>query len=279
MTDQQTSMQSPEDGRATYSRIYDYLLGGNHNFETDREAARQLLRAFPEAAKMARSNRLFMGRAVHTLTEAGIQQFLDLGSGIPTQGNVHEIAQAINPAIRVLYVDIDPVAVVASNQLLAGNPTCRAIEADFTRPDLILDALADGDLATVIDLDQPTALLYCSVLQVVPNDRVGDIIAPIRDRLVHGSAMVISHPSTTLTDQHDDSSVSKARDVYRTKAATDIVLRTDAELTALFGDYTLIQPGLVPADTWRPELGEPDPYATTPGHSPMRGAVAFRPPT
>ncbi|MGW0504026.1 SAM-dependent methyltransferase [Micromonospora sp. NPDC003241] len=273
----QTGPHSLDTGRATYSRMYDFLLGGTQNFESDREAARQLLLAFPEAAETARSNRLFLGRAVKTLTDAGIKQFLDLGSGIPTQGNVHEIAQLIDPAIRVLYVDIDPVAVVASNQLLAGNPTCRAIEADFTQPRCILDALTDGDLATVIDLDQPTAVLYCSVLQVVPNDRINDVVAPIREQLVSGSAMVICHPSTSVTDQHDESTVSKVTDVYRTKAATDIVLRTDAELTALFGDFSLIEPGLVPADTWRPELGEPDPYATTPGRSPMRGAVGLRP--
>ncbi|WP_433531337.1 SAM-dependent methyltransferase [Micromonospora sp. CA-263727] len=275
LTEQQTSTQSPG-GRATYSRIYDYLLGGTQNFEPDREAARQLLRAFPEAADTARSNRLFLGRAVRTLAEAGIRQFLDLGSGIPTQGNVHEIAQATALAVRVLYVDIDPVAVVASNQILAGNPTCRAIEADFTRPDLILDSLTGGDLATVIDISQPTALLYCSVLQVIPNDRIDGVVAPIRDRLVPGSAMVISHPSTTVTDQHDESTVSKVTDVYRARTATEIVLRTDAELASLFGDYTMIEPGLVPVDQWRPELGAPDPYAAGPAPSPMRGAVAFR---
>ncbi|MFI7645152.1 SAM-dependent methyltransferase [Micromonospora sp. NPDC049460] len=276
MTDQQTSAQSPVGGRATVARIYDYFLGGRQNFEADREAARQILQAIPESADMARSNRLFLRRAVHTLAEAGIQQFLDLGSGIPTQGNVHEIAQAIDPAIRVLYVDIDPVAVVASNQILMGNPTCRAIEGDFTRPDLILDALAGGDLATMIDLDQPTALLYCSVLHQVPNDRIDDVVAPIRDRLVAGSAMVISHVSAVVTDQYSESTLSTGKNVFRTQAATEITLRTDAQLTALFGDLTMIEPGLVPLNDWRPELSEPDPYAAAPMPSPMRGAVAIR---
>ncbi|MET8042650.1 SAM-dependent methyltransferase [Micromonospora sp. NPDC005215] len=257
--------------------MYDFLLGGVHNFEADREAARQLLRAFPDAADIARSNRLFLARAVYTLAEAGIQQFLDLGSGIPTQGNVHEIAQAIDPAIRVLYVDIDPVAVVASNHILTGNPTCRAIEADLTRPQLILDALTSGDLATVIDVNQPTALLYCSVLQLVPHEAIESVVAPIRDRLVPGSALVISHPGTAVTDEYDESSVSSVAEVYRTKAAAEIVMRSDAQLATLFGEFELVEPGLVSVNKWRPELGEPDPYAAATMPSPMRGGVAILP--
>ncbi|MGY4899971.1 SAM-dependent methyltransferase [Micromonospora aurantiaca (nom. illeg.)] len=274
MTDEQTSAQSPNGGRATVARIYDYLLGGKQNFPADREAAQQLLQAVPDAANVALSNRLFLRRAVRVLAEAGIKQFLDLGSGIPTQGNVHEVAQTIDLASRVLYVDIDPVAVVASNEILMGNPGCRAIEGDFMRPELILSALDDGDLATVIDLDQPTAVLYCSVLQQVPNDRVDDVVAPIRDRLVGGSAMVISHLSAAVTDRYGESAVATGKNVYRTRAATEITLRTDAQLTALFGDLTMIEPGLVSLNDWRPELSEPDPYAAAPLPSPMRGAVA-----
>ncbi|MBC8991524.1 SAM-dependent methyltransferase [Micromonospora chalcea] len=275
MAEQQRDRYGADEGGATVARIYDYLLGGKQNFAADREAARQLMQSVPEAADIAWSNRLFLRRAVQVLAEAGITQFLDLGSGIPTQGNVHEIARAINPTARVLYVDIDPVAVVASNEILMGIPGCRAVEGDFTRPDLILDALDDGDLATVIDLDQPTALLYCAVLQQVPNDRIDDIVAPIRDRLVHGSAMVLSHLSATaVTDAYGESNVSAAKGVFRAQAGTEITLRTETQLTALFGDYTLMEPGLVPLAEWRPELSEPDPYAATPARSPMRGAVA-----
>ncbi|SCL73579.1 SAM-dependent methyltransferase [Micromonospora peucetia] len=275
MSSPPTSTSSHDQGRATVARIYDYLLGGKQNFEADREAARRLLQAIPDSANIARSNRLFMQRAVRTLAEDGIKQFLDLGSGIPTQGNVHEIAQAIDPNIRVLYVDIDPVAVVVSNQILRDNPTCRAIEGDFTRPDLILDALADGDLASVIDLDQPTAVLYCSVLQQVPDDRIDAVVTPIRERLAPGSAMVMSHISATVADRYDNTTVSEGKAVFRARAATEITLRTDAQLAALFGDLTLLEPGLVPLNEWRPELGEPDPYAAGPTPSPMRGAVAI----
>ncbi|MET7951793.1 SAM-dependent methyltransferase [Micromonospora sp. NPDC005324] len=256
--------------------MYDYLLGGKQNFPADREAARQLIQAVPEAAEIALSNRLFLRRAVRMLAQDGIRQFLDLGSGIPTQGNVHEIAQATDPTCRVLYVDIDPVAVVASNQILVGNPTCRAIEGDFTRPDLILDALSGGDPATVIDLEQPTALLYCAVLQQVSDDRIDDVVTPIRGLLVPGSAMVMSHLSTAVTDRYGDSTIDTAKGVYRTRAATEISLRTDAQLTALFGDLAMVEPGLVPLNDWRPDLSEPDPYAGAPTPSPMRGAVAIR---
>ncbi|MEU8333655.1 SAM-dependent methyltransferase [Micromonospora arborensis] len=277
MTDQHRSTQDPVSGGATVARVYDYLLGGKQNFPADREAARQLLQAVPEAADIALSNRLFLRRAVRTLAQDGIRQFLDLGSGIPTQGNVHEIAQATDPTCRVLYVDIDPVAVIASNQILVGNPTCRAIEGDFTRPDQILDALSGGDPATVIDLEQPTALLYCAVLQQVSGDQIDDVVTPIRDLLVPGSAMVISHLSAAaVTDRYGDSTIDKAKGVYRTRAATEINLRTDAQLTALFGDLAMVEPGLVPLNDWRPDLSEPDPYGGAPTPSPMRGAVAIR---
>ncbi|MEV4830566.1 SAM-dependent methyltransferase [Micromonospora sp. NPDC049257] len=274
MSDQQSDTHAAAGGRATVARIYDHLLGGKQNFPADREAARQLLQAVPEAADIAWSNRLFLRRAVRVLAEAGITQFLDLGSGIPTKGNVHEIAQAVDPASRVLYVDIDPVAVVASNEILMGNPGCRAIEGDFNRPDLILDALDDGDPATVIDLNQPIALIYCAVLQQVPDDRIMDVVAPIRDRLAPGSAIVISHLSAAVTDTYGEDGVSTAKKVFLARAATEITLRTDEQIAALLGEYRLMAPGLVPLNNWRPELSEPDPYATTPGGSPMRGAVA-----
>ncbi|MFY1681708.1 SAM-dependent methyltransferase [Micromonospora sp. WMMD730] len=276
MVDQKHDRDGAGGGRATVARIYDYLLGGKQNFPADREAARQLLQVVPDAANVALSNRLFLRRVVRVLAEAGITQFLDLGSGIPTQGNVHEIAQAINPATRVLYVDIDPVAVVASNEILMGSPGCRAIEGDFTRPTQILSALDDSDLATVIDLDQPTALLYCSVLQQVPDEQIDAVIAPIRDRLAPGSAMVISHLSTTVTEAYGATGVAKAKNVYRTQAATEIIPRTSDQLTALFGDLTLLPPGLVPLTHWRAELSEPDPYAIAGTSSPMLGGVATR---
>lgn len=276
MTDQRTAAGGVDLGRATVARIYDYLLGGERNFPADRAAAHQLLQAVPEARDIAWSNRLFLRRAVQVLAEAGIRQFLDLGSGIPTQGNVHEVAQAIAPDSRVLYVDIDPVAVVASNEILMGGPH-RALEGDFTQPELLLDTLSDSDLAAVIDLNKPVAVLYCAVLQQVPDNRIDAVIAPIRDQLVSGSAMVISHLSAAgVTDAYDETAVSTAKSVFRAQAATEITLRTDAQLGALFGDFTIMAPGLVPLSDWRPELSGPDPYSAAPTRSPMHGAVATR---
>jgi hypothetical protein len=119
-------------------------------------------------------------------------------------------------------------------------------------------------------------LLYCSVLQTVPQDQIDAVVAPIRDQLATGSALVISHVSAALTDRYNASTVSAGKDVFRRQAATEVTLRTDAQITALFGDFTIIEPGLVPLNQWRPELSEPDPYADRPVPSPMRGAVALR---
>ncbi|MEU7611060.1 SAM-dependent methyltransferase [Micromonospora sp. NPDC049204] len=263
-------------GRATVARMYDYLLGGKHNFPADRAAAQALQRVVPESADIALSNRQFLGRAVQVLAERGIRQFIDLGSGIPTQGNVHHIVQRVDPTARVLYVDIDPVAIVASNEILSGNPYCRAIEGDFTRPDLVLDALAEGDLATLFDLDQPAALLYFAVLQQVSPSQVEAVVAPLRDRLVVGSAIAISHLSHVAVDTHGEDSVQVAKDVYRTQARTEITLRSPEEITPLFGDFSLLEPGLTRLSEWRPLGDGSDPYASAPERSPMVGGVGIR---
>ncbi|RNH97804.1 hypothetical protein EEZ25_29360 [Micromonospora aurantiaca] len=267
---------TPTGGRATVARMYDYLLGGKHNFPADRAAAQQLLQVVPESADIALSNRLFLGRAVQALADRGIRQFIDLGSGIPTQGNVHEIVQRVHRASRVLYVDIDPVAIVAANEILADNPYCRAIEGDFTRPDLIADALTRGDLATIFDLDQPTALLYFAVLQQVRPSQVESIVAPLRDRLPAGSAIAISHISQVAVDTHGEDSVEIAKNVFRAQADTEITLRSPEEILPLFGDFTLLEPGLTRLPDWRPRRGEPDPYVNAPERSPMLGGVGIR---
>ena len=264
------------EGRATVARIYDYLLGGKHNFPADRAAAQRLLHVVPDSADIARSNRNFLARVVRTLAAQGIRQFIDLGSGIPTEGNVHHIAQQVDPTTRVLYVDIDPVAIVASNEILADNPHCRAIEGDFTEPEALLDTLGHGELATIFDLDQPTALLYLSVLSQVPSGEVDDIVTPLRERLVEGSAIAISHISPVVMDTYGEDLVQTGLDVYRTHAAAEIIMRTAEELLPLFGDFELIDPGLTRLSEWRPSPEYADPYADKPWESPMTGGVAVR---
>ncbi|OLB75879.1 MAG: hypothetical protein AUI14_20190, partial [Actinobacteria bacterium 13_2_20CM_2_71_6] len=173
------------------ARMYDYYLGGAHNFAADRELAEQALRAMPDGRFLARTNRAFLRRAVRFLARAGIRQFLDIGSGIPTAGNVHEVAKQVTPDARVAYVDIDPVAVSHAQALLAADPRTGALRGDLRRPDRIL---ADPALGAIVDLDQPVAVLLLAVCHFVPDsDDPAGIIAQLRAALAPGSHLVISH--------------------------------------------------------------------------------------
>src|SRR6266498_1582061 len=173
------------------ARMYDYYLGGKDNFPADREAADQALAASPAVRDMARQNRAFLQRVVRFLArDAGIRQFIDIGAGLPTQGNVHEIAQAITPDARVVYVDNDPIVVVHSDALLAGHNTT-AIKADLREPNVILE---HPEVREVIDLDQPVAVLLVAVLHFLQDadDPVG-VVARLRDAMAAGSYLAISH--------------------------------------------------------------------------------------
>src|SRR5689334_4703998 len=147
-------------------RMYDYYLGGSHNFAADRAAAEQVMAAIPNVREIAAANRAFLRDAVVYLLGQGIRQFLDIGSGIPTVGNVHEIARRVDPPARVLYVDTDPVAVAHSQQILTGNPDARAIAGDLTQPGAILD---HPDFRSTVDIGRPVGLLLLSMLQFVPD--------------------------------------------------------------------------------------------------------------
>ncbi|MFG3423222.1 SAM-dependent methyltransferase [Micromonospora sp. NPDC048063] len=264
-------------GRATVARIYDYFLGGKNNFPADREAAERILQAVPESRAIAIANRTFLRRVVRRLATQGFRQFLDIGSGIPTEGNVHEIAQSVDPHCRILYVDIDPVAVMVSNEMLIGNPYCRAIEGNFNRPDQLLTALQEPDLADIIDLDQPTALLYFSVLHQVPDDQLLGVVEPMKAQLAAGSALAISHASPVIAERHGDSPVKTGIDVYRTQAATQVTLRSAEQLLPLFDGFELMEPGLTRTSAWHPIPGDGDPYCDQPDRSPMLGGVAIKP--
>ena len=167
--------------------VYDYLLGGSHNFAADQEAARGFLARWPDAPATMRANRAFLGRAVrHLAGQAGIRQFLDIGSGIPTMGNVHEIAQQAAPDTRVVYVDNDAVAVQHSRAILARNDNAIAIQADLRRPREILD---DPQLQDLLDLSRPAALLLVAILHFFPDsDEPAALVAGLRDALAPGSS-------------------------------------------------------------------------------------------
>ena len=236
--------------KPSVARMYDYYLGGKDNFAVDRKAAEDAIVAAPVAGVMAVENRAFLGRAVRTLARAGIRQFIDLGTGLPTMGNVHEVAHQVAPVARVVYVDYDPVVLVHARALLTEAGHTTIIRADMRDPASIL---RHPSLRGLIDLDEPVAVLMVAVLHFVTADEDPyDLVARFRDAMAPGSYLVISHAS-------GDTSPDAARlvEAYRAaRASAPVVLRTRAEITRLFDGFELIEPGLVHLPQWRPE--DPD---------------------
>jgi hypothetical protein len=236
------------------ARMYDYYLGGKDNFPADREAAEQALAATPAVRDMARQNRAFLQRVVRFLArDAGIRQFIDIGTGLPTQGNVHEIAQAITPDARVVYVDNDPIVIVHSDALLAGHNTT-AIQADLREPNVILE---HPEVREVIDLDQPVAILLIAVLHFLQDadDPVG-IVARLRDAMAAGSYLAISHGAPDLAQVQSRVTAEVLRAYQRSSAP--LTLRSRAEIERFFDGFELVDPGLVQVQSWRPDGPIPD---------------------
>ncbi|WP_189227158.1 SAM-dependent methyltransferase [Saccharothrix coeruleofusca] len=230
------------------ARTYDYLLGGAHNLAVDRRMADEMLRVLPGARHLVRLNRSFLRRAVTHLVRRGVRQFLDIGSGIPTAGNVHEVARAHAPDCRVVYVDKDPVAVAHSRMLLAGDERTDVVLADLRDPE---DVLGRPEVKGLLDLDQPVALLLLLVVHFLTDeeDPVG-LLGRYRDRLAPGSFLVVSH----ATDDRRAETMRRAADtVRRARSRDNLVYRDRAEVTALFTGYELEEPGVVGCALWRPD--------------------------
>jgi SAM-dependent methyltransferase len=260
---------------ATAARIYDYILGGTHNFPADRAAADMLVRAAPTVPGIARSTRAFLRRAVRFLGESGVRQFLDVGSGIPTAGNVHEVAASV-PDARVVYVDIDPVAVMESLELLAGNDRATAIRGDLREPEAIL---SHPDLQRLLDFDQPVALLLVSMLHFVDDTAYG-AVEQLVARLCPGSYLALSHGTIPeAADQLADDlvgDVDEARAVYRSTTATPLNTRSRAQITRFFGGMELVEPGLVWTPQWRPAPDDPQDFVDNPVVSGFLAGVAVK---
>ncbi|PXX59733.1 S-adenosyl methyltransferase [Nocardia tenerifensis] len=251
--------------RPSASRVYDFFVGGMHNFEIDRTLARQIEAFTPNVAETMRANRDLLRRCVRFLVDAGIHQFLDIGSGIPTVGNVHEVAQAVNPSARVVYVDIDPVAVAHSRAILDGNPAATVVHADICSPDAIL---SDPEVARLLDFDQPVAVLMLGVLHFVPDDAdPAGCVARLRDVVAPGSYLAITH--ATADGQPDE--VLEAQKLSG-RTSTEIVLRGKPEIAEFFHGWTLLDPGLVHLPLWRPE--NPSDIGEHPERSGAYGGVA-----
>jgi hypothetical protein len=233
--------------RPNVARMWDYFLGGAHNFAVDREVAEQLIKLYPDVPLAAQTNRAFLRRAVQFLTASGIQQFLDIGSGIPTAGNVHEVAQRANPDARVVYVDIEPVAVAHSRAILQGVPTATAIQADARQPE---ELLKHPEVRRMLDWTQPIGMLLLAVLHFVPDDADAlRIVRTLREAMPSGSYMVLTHGTT---EQIEEAGRAQVEQVYR-GATSPIHFRTREQIAQFFEGFELVAPGLVYVPLWRPE--------------------------
>ncbi|NUJ99560.1 SAM-dependent methyltransferase [Streptomyces lunaelactis] len=241
------------------SRIYDYYLGGSHNFEVDREAARKAMEFMPGLPKIMQANRAFMRRAVNYAVGEGVTQFLDIGSGIPTFGNVHEVAQKASDESRVVYVDHDPVAVAHSRAVLDGDERAAVLSADLRKPQQILES---PEVAGLLDLDRPVALLLVAVLHFIEDeDDPQSAVAELHDALAPGSLIILTHASyegIPLTQEQAGGAVG----VYR-NIRNPLVMRSREEIARFFKGYGMVEPGLVSMPHWRPDAPaeQEDPYA------------------
>jgi hypothetical protein len=231
--------------RPSTARIYDFWLGGYHNFEADRKIGQAMADVYPDIRLTAQVNRAFLRRAVRFLVEQGIEQILDLGSGIPTVGNVHQVAQAINPNVRVAYVDIDPVAVAHSRAMLADNPLAVAILADVREPEVVLD---NAEVRALLDWKEPLAVLMVAVLHYVHDDEEARrAVKVLREASAAGSYLVIAH----VTEGYEAPGQVKLRQLFG--QASKAVRRSRAKVEGFFEGYEIVDPGLVYAPLWRPD--------------------------
>jgi hypothetical protein len=235
--------------RPNAARIYDYLLGGKDNYAADRQAAEQLLRALPDARLVAKANRAFMAAAVRQVAASGVAQFVDIGTGLPTPPSVHECARSVIPGARVAYVDNDPVVVAHSRALLATDDLLTVISGDARDAEAIL---ADPQFGSLIDLDQPTCVLFVSMLHFLAPAQADAAVAAFRERLAPGSYLVISAGHGNELNRPTEGRVQAAYG-----SSTILSGRPASEIAAYFGDFELVPPGLVPVTDWPAAASEP----------------------
>jgi S-adenosyl methyltransferase len=229
------------------ARMYDYYLGGKDNFPADREAAKQVIAAYPETRKLARDNRRFLTRAVWFAADHGIRQFIEVGSGMPTRPNVHEVARQVRPDARVVYVDNDPVVTTHHRAMWAHCDGVSVVHGDMRYPQHIL---SDPQLSRLIDFDAPIAVLCVAVLHFIRDEEYPeDIIAAFRWRMSPGSYLVLSH---VASDNADAELLAKISDTYK-DATAPAVPRTSADIARFFIGLELVEPGLVDVSQWRPD--------------------------
>jgi hypothetical protein len=256
----QTDPELPEEintNVAHPARVYDYWLGGKDNFPADRALAELMIQAIPNMRAMAAANRAFLGRAVRYLVEqAGVRQFLDIGTGIPTSPNVHEVAQAVAPDARVVYVDNDPIVLAHARALLTSQDAGETafVLADLRQPKSILD---HPTLAATLDLSQPVALLLVAVLMYfrdTDSPNPFEMVATLLEPMPSGSYLAVTHPTPDFNAEETAQAVAAAE-----QAGVTLVPRSRAEIEGFFSDLEVVDPGVVPVLSWRPEEPPADP--------------------
>jgi hypothetical protein len=252
---------------AHVARVYDYLLGGKDNFAVDREAAEQAIRINPDIVSTARANRAFLVRATsYLVSQAGIRQFLDIGTGMPTNNNIHEVAQSIAPESRIVYVDHDPIVLTHARARLTSAPEGATdyIEADLRQPRKIL-----AEAARTLDFSRPVAIMLISVLHlIVDRDDPYDLVSQLINAVVPGSYVVISHAASDIDSGAMISMANRLNELM----AQQSVPRTHREVAAFFAGLDLLEPGLVRVPEWRPAS-----VADSAVRAQMWGAVARKP--
>jgi S-adenosyl methyltransferase len=267
MTENDGGGSSIDTSVARQARIYDYLLGGKDNFVADREAAEQAIAAFPGLVTWARRNRAFLARAVNYLVaEENVRQFLDVGTGLPTASNTHEVAQRIAPETRVVYVDNDPVVLVHAQSLLNSAPegVTAYIQADLRDPEAILARAAE-----TLDFTRPVALMLLAILHVIPDaDDPWGVVGRLVDALPSGSFLVISHPAR---DIHPEQIAEMTKRFNQRLGSVVSAGRTRDEVARFFTGLDLVEPGIVSTPRWRPGVG------VDPADDPAWAAVGRKP--
>jgi hypothetical protein len=250
--------------RPSPARMYDYILGGSHNFPVDREAVERAIAASPDIPYGARTNREFLRLSVQFMATHGIAQFIDIGSGIPTAGNTHEVATRIRPDARVVYVDNDPVAVAHSRAILTDHPLGAVLQADVRHPHRIL---ASDEVVEMIDFAEPVGLLLLTVLHFVSDEEDPyAIVTALKNAVAPGSHLAISHVTTALGVD--------PRTLVRPGSPPPAFLRSEAEIAAFFDGWELVEPGLVAIPRWRTD---PATLPENAAHVPGLAGVARKP--
>jgi hypothetical protein len=235
---------------ASIARIYDYWLGGKDNFKADRDAAEQMIQQYPDIVTGVRKNRAFLGRAVHYLAaEASIRQFLDIGTGLPSSNNTHEVAQRAAPEARIVYVDNDPIVLSHAQALLTSTPegACAYVDADIRDTGKILK-----DAANLLDFSRPVAVCLIMILQFIPDeDDPFSIVRALVDAIPSGSYLTVAHPASDV-DQHVGPAL---RQLSTRMGGTRAVPRSHQEVSRFFDGLEMVEPGLVQLHRWRPGTG------------------------